>query len=299
MKLNSKCMACQLRKQEAKIRHFDDEDRKKQYMEEIRRRFDQPKEEDCVPSISTELKKFYCSFWGVPMEDFRQINQEYDQLMLDLEDDLLSTIRYSADPLKAALIYARTGNYIDFAALPEVSKETALSLIKSENKDELDEQEYRNFCQDMKKASNIVYITDNCGEIVLDKIAIQILKKTFPNIRITALVRGLPAGNDATMEDAEFCGLTDIVPVLGNGSDVGGTWFHGISTHARELLQSADVILAKGQGNYETMHGCGLNIYYLFLCKCDWFQQLFQAKSLQGMFINEKRAPKATAFSSD
>ena len=134
MKLNPKCMACQLRKQEAKIRHFDDEDRKKQYMEKIRRRFDQPKEEDCVPSISTELKKFYCSFWGVPMEDFSQINREYDQLMLDLEEDLLSAIRYSADPLRAALIYARTGNYIDFAALPEVSKETALSLIKSENR---------------------------------------------------------------------------------------------------------------------------------------------------------------------
>ena len=96
MKLNPKCMACQLRKQEAKIRHFDDEDRKKQYMEKIRWRFDQPKEEDCVPSISTELKKFYCSFWGVPMEDFSQINREYDQLMLDLEEDLLSAIRYLA-----------------------------------------------------------------------------------------------------------------------------------------------------------------------------------------------------------
>lgn len=299
MKLNSKCMACQIRKQEAKIRHFNDEDRKKQYMEAIRQRFEHPKDDDCVPSISTELKKFYYSFWGVPMEDFTRINKEYDQLMLDLEAELRSTIRYSEDPLKAALIYARTGNYIDFAALPEVSKETALSLIKSENKDDLDEQEYRQFCQDMKKAENVVYITDNCGEIVLDKIAIQILKKIFPNIRITALVRGLPAGNDATMEDAEFCGLTDVVPVLGNGNDVGGTWLHGISTHARELLYNADVIIAKGQGNYETMHGCGLNIYYLFLCKCDWFQQLFHAKLLQGMFINEKRAPKATAFSSD
>lgn len=299
MKLNSKCMACQIRKQEAKIRHFNDEDRKKQYMEAIRQRFEHPKDDDCVPSISTELKKFYCSFWGVPMEDFTRINKEYDQLMLDLEAELRSTIRYSKDPLKAALIYARTGNYIDFAALPEVSKETALSLIKSENKDDLDEQEYRQFCQDMKKAENVVYITDNCGEIVLDKIAIQILKKIFPNIRITALVRGLPAGNDATMEDAEFCGLTDVVPVLGNGNDVGGTWLHGISTHARELLYNADVIIAKGQGNYETMHGCGLNIYYLFLCKCDWFQQLFHAKLLQGMFVNEKRAPKATAFSSD
>ena len=299
MKLNSKCMACQIRKQEAKIRHFNDEDRKKQYMEAIRQRFEHPKDDDCVPSISTELKKFYCSFWGVPMEDFTRINKEYDQLMLDLEAELRSTIRYSEDPLKAALIYARTGNYIDFAALPEVSKETALSLIKSENKDDLDEQEYRQFCQDMKKAENVVYITDNCGEIVLDKIAIQILKKIFPNIRITALVRGLPAGNDATMEDAEFCGLTDVVPVLGNGNDVGGTWLHGITTHAGELLYNADVIIAKGQGNYETLHGCGLNIYYLFLCKCDWFQQLFHAKLLQGMFINEKRAPKATAFSSD
>ena len=268
-------------------------------MEAIRQRFEHPKDDDCVPSISTELKKFYCSFWGVPMEDFTRINKEYDQLMLDLEAELRSTIRYSEDPLKAALIYARTGNYIDFAALPEVSKETALSLIKSENKDDLDEQEYRQFCQDMKKAENVVYITDNCGEIVLDKIAIQILKKIFPNIRITALVRGLPAGNDATMEDAEFCGLTDVVPVLGNGNDVGGTWLHGISTHARELLYNADVIIAKGQGNYETLHGCGLNIYYLFLCKCDWFQQLFHAKLLQGMFINEKRAPKATAFSSE
>ena len=78
MKLNSKCMACQIRKQEAKIRHFNDEDRKKQYMEAIRQRFEHPKDDDCVPSISTELKKFYCSFWGVPMEDFTRINKEYD-----------------------------------------------------------------------------------------------------------------------------------------------------------------------------------------------------------------------------
>ena len=183
--------------------------------------------------------------------------------------------------------------------------EDILTLIEMGNEEEDAslipevEQEYKNFCQDMKKAANVVYITDNCGEIVLDKLAISVLKKTFPNVRITALVRGLPAGNDATMEDAEFCGLTDLVPVLGNGSDVGGTWLHGISAHAQELLQSADVIFSKGQGNYETLHGCGLNIYYLFLCKCDLFIHLFQAKSLQGMFINERRSPAATAFSSD
>lgn len=104
-------MACQIRKQEAKIVILTTKDRKKQYMEAIRQRFEHPKDDDCVPSISTELKKFYCSFWGVPMEDFTRINKEYDQLMLDLEAELRSTLRYSEDPLKAALIYARTGNY--------------------------------------------------------------------------------------------------------------------------------------------------------------------------------------------
>lgn len=299
MKLNSHCMDCQLHKQEAKIQHFNDENRKKEYMDAILHRFANPKEGDCVPSISTELKKYYCAFWGVPMEDFTQINKEYDQLMMDLEADIYSSIKNTEDPLLSALVYARTGNYIDFAALPEVSKEKALSLIQSENKDPLDKKEYQAFCHDMDKARSFVYITDNCGEIVLDKIAIQFLKNRFPNVRITVLVRGLPAGNDATMEDAQLCGLTQIVPVMGNGNDVGGTWLRGISGQAKDLLYNADVILSKGQGNYETLHGCGLNIYYLFLCKCDWFKHLFHAKPLQGMFVNETRSPKATAFSSD
>ena len=62
-----------------------------------------------------------------------------------------------------------------------------------------------------------------------------------------------------------------------------------ISQEAREKLEMADVIIAKGQGNFETIHTCGLNIYYLFLCKCDWFMQRFHAKHLQGMFVNETR----------
>ena len=91
------------------------------------------------------------------------------------------------------------------------------------------------------------------------------------------------------LEDAEEIGLTDIVKVTGNGSNVGGTWFPGLSNEARTLLEQADVILAKGQGNFETMNDCGLNVYYLFLCKCDLFQRRFHAKALQGMFLNERR----------
>ena len=112
MKLNSHCMNCQVRKQEAKIRHFEDESRKKEYMNAVLRRFEHPKEGDCVPSISTELKTFYCAFWGVPMENFREINNEYNQLILNLEEELSTSVKYAQDPLKEALLYARTGNYI-------------------------------------------------------------------------------------------------------------------------------------------------------------------------------------------
>lgn len=91
------------------------------------------------------------------------------------------------------------------------------------------------------------------------------------------------------MEDAQDIGLAELTTVIGNGSEVGGTWLPHISREAREALESADLIIAKGQGNYETLHDCGLNIYYLFLCKCKWFQYQFNAKPLQGMFINERR----------
>ena len=133
------------------------------------------KDDDCLfKHLHRGWKKFYCSFWGVLWKDFTRINKEYDQLMLDLEAELRSTIRYSEDPLKPHLFMPAPAAISIFAALPEVSKGNFLFQVKT--KDDLDEQEYRQFCQDMKKAENVVYITDNCGEIVLDKIAIQILK---------------------------------------------------------------------------------------------------------------------------
>ena len=87
--------------------------------------------------------------------------------------------------------------------------------------------------------------------------------------------------------------MTAVAKVMGNGSNVCGTWFPGISSETKELLNSADILLAKGQGNFETLNGCGLNIYYLFLCKCEWFQMQLNDRPLEGMFLNERRAVSA------
>ena len=289
MKLNPYCMCCAVNKQEEKIRKFPDMDKKTEYMKKVMSNLSSAEEQDCSPSLSVEIKKLYSEFWNCPAEDYTEIKKEFNQLMLNVEASVEEKIRTSADPLETALLYARIGNYIDFAALENVSQETMLKLLENENQEPLSQTEYANFQTDLSTAKTLVYLTDNCGEIVLDKLAVKILKEKYPQLNITVIVRGYPVVNDATMEDAEEIGLTDIVKVTGNGSNVGGTWFPGLSNEARTLLEQADVILAKGQGNFETMNDCGLNVYYLFLCKCDLFQRRFHAKALQGMFLNERR----------
>lgn len=289
MKLNPFCMCCALNKQEQKIRHYPDMEKKTEYMKKVMALMANTEEKDCAPSLSVDIQKLYSSFWNCPMEDFTEIKKEFNQLMLNMEISIEDKIRKSNDPLEKALLYARIGNYIDFAALSNVDQSTVITLLDEKSSEDLDEKEYKNFLHDLSSAKKLVYLTDNCGEVVLDKMAVKILKEQYPNLDITVIVRGYPVVNDATMEDAEEIGLTDLVNVIGNGSNVGGTWIPGISSESRELLYNADLIIAKGQGNFETLNDCGLNIYYLFLCKCDLFQRRFHAENLQGMFLNERR----------
>ena len=137
----------------------------------------------------------------------------------------------------------------------------------------------------------MVYITDNAGEIVLDGLLMEQLLAIRPDLQLTALVRGGFVLNDATLEDAQAVGLPALVPVVGNGNALPGTVWHALSDQARALLADADMIVAKGQANFETLHESGLNIYYLLLCKCDYFVRRFQVPRLTGMFVNERRLP--------
>ena len=271
------------------IGSFPDEKKKLAYMQDVLSRLTNLQEADNSPSLYTEFQKLFTKTWGIAPKDYTELKKEFNQLMMDLEEELMQSIQESSDPLERALIYSRIGNYIDFAAFSHVSKTKLLSLIEKGKQESLDREEYKRFYQELTTARSLVYLTDNCGEIVLDKLVIRVLKERFPNLDIQVIVRGFPAANDATMEDALMCGLTKLVPVIGNGNDVGGTWLPHISEESRFLIESADVIISKGQGNFETLHGCGLNIYYLFLCKCEWFMRMFQAEKFQGMFVNENR----------
>ena len=131
----------------------------------------------------------------------------------------------------------------------------------------------------MASARSLLYITDNCGEIVMDKILIRLLREMYPDLEITVLVRGFDIQNDATREDAEDVGLTALVPVTGNGVKVPGTPLDGSLRVAPET---------EGQGNFETLCGTGLNTFYMFLCKCDTFMDRFDMARFSGVLVNEK-----------
>lgn len=288
MRLNSFCMACIISSQEAQIRKFSDEEKKTEYLREIMRLMAESDSSISSPALLVPISKIYERYWG-KTDGMEEAKKQYNDLLLEKEQTLEEHIRAQKDPLESALCYARIGNYIDFSAFKEISEEKLFSMFEEQNRTLLDSKEYACFKEDLKKAKSFVYLTDNCGEVVLDKIVIRLLKEQFPKLKITAIVRGCAVTNDVDMEAAEYVGLTDLVEVLDNGSEIAGTELAFVSAPVRERIEQADIILSKGQGNFETIYGCGLNIYYLFLCKCEWFMQRFHADRLEGMFVNEKR----------
>ena len=184
---------------------------------------------------------------------------------------------------------SRIGNYIDFGAMNHVDQDEFLELFCDTKMREDDEKTYRSFVRECEKARNFLLVCDNCGEIVLDKLMIEQLKIRFPKLTVKALVRGGEVLNDATEEDAGYTGLDKVAEIISNGEAIAGTIYDMMPQEAKDAIDEADVILAKGQGNYESMSGQGRHVFYEFLCKCDLFTDRFKVPRLTGMFIEEMK----------
>lgn len=287
-RLNPECISCLVKGQLKFCPEDADTKQKVAYMQKVLQMIAEAPVSDSAPVIVRGIKRLQKDMFDID-RDFTEIKKHYNQLMLEKEPEMQQTLETAPDKLKLALQYAMTGNYIDFGAQIQVSEEELVQLLGDAAQVAVDEQEYAHLQQELAKAEKLVYLTDNCGEIVADKQLMGVLKELYPQLEITAIVRGYPVVNDATMEDAQQVGLTEQVKVLGSGSDVGGTCIGELSEEAYTALHGADVILAKGQGNFETMQQCGLNIYYIFLCKCEMFSRKFGVPKYTGMLVNERR----------
>lgn len=285
-RMSSYCIRCLVQAQEARIRNQKDEDKKAEYMQALCRMIGEADSSMSVPVLVAKNNKLLKEYFGIS-KDFQKEKKEYNDLILQNEEEIWNRINEGEDALEEALKYARVGNYIDFGAI-QVEKEQLNTLLEKVAEDTVDEYEYKNLCHDMENGKTLVYLTDNCGEVVLDKLFIRKIQEVYPHLQITVIVRGEDVLNDATYEDAAYIGLTDLTEVVPNGCDTAGTPLEYVSEDVRKRIETADVVIAKGQGNFETMNGCGLNVYYLFLCKCEWFETRFHLKQFDGVLVNDK-----------
>jgi len=241
-----------------------------------------------APVIVRQIYDLQKEMFGMEY-DYTEIKKYFNVQMLKRYNDFHDKIKKADDRLKLSIQYAMIGNYIDFGAMKEVDENQLHEFLAQAENISLDQEEYDNLKKEIQTKKTMVYLTDNCGEIVFDKLLIQTIREINPNLEITVLVRGGNVLNDATMDDAVQVGLDTLTNVTGNGSNIAGTCLENISIEARKLIETADFIISKGQGNFETLQECGLNIYYLFLCKCIMFANKFQVPRFTGMLLNDNR----------
>ena len=279
MRVTESCAECLYDKQ----MHLTED---KKYLAEIKFIIDNRREDDCAPYLVYRFNQVYEKYFG-QKASYKDIKKKYNDLVLSLEDAVRKRIEASKDPLAQALVYARAGNYIDFGAMNQVEEETFLSLLDSVKLQEQEAAVIASFTEQCKNARSFLLIADNCGEIVLDKLFLEQLHKSFPELSIDVLVRGGEVLNDATKEDAEYVGISKVARVISNGLPIAGTVYEMLPEDAKEVMDQADVILAKGQGNYESLCKQGRHIFYSFLCKCELFTSRFRVPKLTGIFVEE------------
>ena len=287
MRLNPECIPCLLGNQLERYPKDIDNSKKIAYMQAILRVIADASDSMSAPMIMREITKIQRQMFGSEM-DYSEIKHHFNQLMLEKEMDVQEEIDASEDELKLAIQFAIIGNFIDFGAMKSVDEQKLEDFFSSARDISINEEEYISLRKDILDAKKITYLTDNCGEIVMDKLLIRVIQKMNPDANLTVLVRGEQVLNDATLEDAVQVGLTEMTNVRGNGSDIAGTCIEELSEEARKIIYDSDVILAKGQGNFETMQMCGLNVYYIFMCKCEMFARKFQVPRFTGMLLSDK-----------
>lgn len=283
-KLKSVCVSCMLNSRINQFPQDAPEEKKVEYMTRVLRELGEMKDAHGPVLATRNIVKLQAELFGTK-KDYSELKSKFNQFVMEKVPFLKTEIEKADDSFKRAIQYGIVGNYIDFAVMEHVDENQLEQLFIDAANYVLDEAVYHAMKQDVCNAKNIVYLLDNCGEIVIDKLIIEELRKLNPQVKITAVVRGEEAMNDATIEDAEEVGLCELVDVIGNGSDILGTCLKYISEEARTAIEEADVILSKGQGNFETLQGYDKNIYYIFLCKCEMIAEMFGVTKFSPMLV--------------
>ena len=213
------------------------------------------------PQLGREMHRVIRQVLQNP-DPYYDIKQKFNRLMLDYYPDLKKLVDEADNPFQMALRLAIAGNVIDYGPNKPFDIHKTLDQAKSIFLAIDDSQSLQ---ASISQAKTLLYLGDNAGEIVMDRIFLETIQ--HPNVYFA--VRGAPIINDALLEDAKLVGIDKIAHLITNGDDAPGTILESTSAEFKDIFDRADLIISKGQGNYEGLNGTGEKIYFILMTKCD------------------------------
>ena len=286
--VDTHCLQCYLRRNLELVRPLGTEEKAMEFAKRLMQHYIDAPAGVSSPWFSPKVADLLHEMYGLPIDRYRQEKEDSNRFVVERLDQIREKVEAAEDPVFAGLQFAILGNYLDFGALQgQVSFEKLEDMLEKALDMELDDQNYAALCRDLETGKKLLYLTDNAGEIGFDRIFAEEIAKKYPHLAITFCVRGDIANNDATREDAEAVGIP--FPVIDNGNRIAGTQMDQLSEEAETAIKTADVIIAKGMANTETMYGCGYNVYYAFLIKCQRFVADFGQPMFTPMLVKERK----------
>ncbi|AHF79734.1 damage-control phosphatase [Thermococcus paralvinellae] len=265
MKVHYECLACQIN-QCQKIAELSTEEleKRKKAMVFSAKLFAKHFNEDSIPAVvGSEVFLELYEYLGVD-DPFREYKDKSNKLAQRVVENLKKKLEID---LRTALKLAIAGNVIDFAVgyEPEKIEEDILEMLK----EELYIDESEKLFEKLRRAKILLYLTDNCGEIYFDKLLLEKIKKEFPELTIYIAGKEGAIINDATVNDLKEAKLDEVGKVISTGTRIVGIPIDRVSNELLEIFDKADVIIAKGQGNFETLSELrDKRVFFLLKAKC-------------------------------
>jgi damage-control phosphatase, subfamily I len=245
------------------------------------------------PEVIERVMEMLIESFGTA-DPFQALKQEQNRIALALYPALQKMVREADDPLQTAVKLAIVGNAIDLMVtdrVPDLEK-----MIRREVQQPLPGEVLAEFLKKLGEARTLVYLADNSGEIVFDKLLLETIQDRY-SPRVTFVVRSVPALNDATWKEAEMVGLDQVASIMVNGltAPVPGTVLARCSSALREKVRDADLVISKGGGNFDTLEGekdLESDISFLLLSKCIPYNHYFKTEMYRPVLANFFRKKK-------
>ncbi|MFC2154873.1 DUF89 domain-containing protein [Acidobacteriota bacterium] len=217
------------------------------------------------PEFAEKIYRVFSDISG-EKDPYEKLRKEQNDLILDKIDFFREKIRDSSDPLKKSAIYSLTGNIIDYGAVRLFNPG---ELFQHFDDVQLSIDDYTEFRRRLRKGGKILIIGDNAGEAVFDRLFIEEMRRFNPSVTIVYGVRSAPAINDMLEEDARYIGLDKVAEVVKTGSTFAGTDISKSTKQFQKIYHNADIVISKGQGNFETLEEEGRDILFILKVKCE------------------------------